>query len=92
MAVIKCSICGRALESDESISRGVGSKCAQRYANGIQAVGASLATVEALEISNDTYVIERVRRAKLAIGKGRICDARLFLELAAERAALPQAA
>jgi hypothetical protein len=87
MAIIKCQICGRALEADESINRGVGSKCAQRYANGIQAAGASLVVVEALEISNDSYVVERVRRAKLAIGKGRISDAILFLELAAERAA-----
>jgi hypothetical protein len=92
MAIIKCSICGRPLESNESISRGIGSKCAAKYANGIQAAGASLTTVEALETSNDSYVVERIRRAKLAIGKGRIRDARLFLELAAERVALPLAA
>jgi hypothetical protein len=92
MAIIKCSICGRALEATESINRGVGSKCAARYANGLQATGCSFATVEALETSDDSYVVERLRRAKLAIGKGRISDARLFLELAAEHAALPMAA
>jgi hypothetical protein len=92
MVRIKCQICGRALEAAESIYQGVGSKCAAKYALGIQSTGYGFALVEALDALNDTYIAERVRRAKLAIGKGRIGDARLFIELAAERAALPLAA
>jgi hypothetical protein len=87
MKTIRCQICGRTLEADESINRGVGSKCAERYANGIQAAGWAAAAVEALETLAIAESVERVRRAKLAIGRGRISEAKFWLERAAEFAA-----
>lgn len=87
MPILKCSICGRPISADESISRGVGSKCAAKYAAGIQAAGTSVVQIEAFEDSNNADVVERVRRFKLAIGARRMSEAKFWLERAEEFAA-----
>jgi hypothetical protein len=87
---MRCQICNKPLQASESINRGVGSKCADRYFRGLFAAGISFAEIKHLEDLNDSTVNEKLRNAKLAIGGGRIAEAKFWIERAHEMA--PKAA
>jgi hypothetical protein len=86
---MRCQICNKPLQATESINRGVGEKCADRYSRGLAAAGVSFAEIGQLEDLNDATVNEKLRNAKLAIGGGRIAEAKFWIERAHEMAPKP---
>jgi hypothetical protein len=88
---MKCQICGRKLTARKSLNVGIGPECQQKYANGIQAAGSSVARIEVLASTDDARVTRWLHFAKRAIGAGRIRDAKGFIEAAERSAAFPLA-
>ena len=75
----KCQICRRELTNAESIARGIGPECAARYASGVASCGSSVERIDALALHDDAEINRWLHVAKLAIGRGRIGDARSFI-------------
>jgi hypothetical protein len=74
-----CDICNRKITSSESKARGVGSKCAQTFAGGIQAAGSSFAQYDTLAAIQNPEIDRKLRSLKRAIGANDVYFSKKYL-------------
>lgn len=77
-----CQICHRALSAQDSLRRGIGPECADKYQRYLAAAGTDEAEIARLALANDPTVTKWVALIGRAIGRGRQCDVSQFLSAA----------
>lgn len=85
----RCQICKRELKSDESIAKGIGPECADKYASAGAGCSAEALGIDPA-VAGDPHVAKWLRVAGIAGARGHRRDAEQFRQAAMRAAARVQ--